>query len=71
MLKTSTCLSVKFVFFLNIAYEGPDLRENLRNTIAFADSQTENKLVKACIAFPPGPDCIICKFLFVCKLSDS
>ena len=46
MLKTCTCLSVKFVFSLNIAYEGPDLRENLRNTIAFADSQTGNKPVK-------------------------
>ena len=46
MLKTCTCLSVKFVFSLTIAYEGPDLRGNLRNTIAFADSQTENKPVK-------------------------
>ena len=36
-------LSVKFVFSLTIAYEGPDIRGNLRNTIAFADSQTENK----------------------------
>ena len=46
MLKTSTCLSVKLVFSLNIAYEGPDLRGNFRNTIVFADSQTENKPVK-------------------------
>ena len=46
MLKTCTYLSVKFVFFLTIAYEGQDLRGNLRNTIAFADSQTENKPVK-------------------------
>ena len=46
MLKTCTCPSVKFVFSLTIAYEGPDLRGNLRNTIAFADSQTENKPVK-------------------------
>ena len=43
----ATCgLSVKFVFSLTIAYEGPDLRGNLRNTIAFADSQTENKPLK-------------------------
>ena len=46
MLKTCTCLSVKFVFPLNIAYEGPDLRRNLRNTKAFKGSQTENKPVK-------------------------
>ena len=39
-------LSVKFVFFLTIAYEGPHIRGNLRNTIAFTDSQTENKPVK-------------------------
>ena len=39
-------MSVKFVFSVTIAYEGPDLRGNLRNTIAFADSQTENKPVK-------------------------
>ena len=43
----ATCgLSVKFVFSLTIAYEGPDIRGNLRNTIAFEDSQTENKPVK-------------------------
>ena len=43
----ATCgLSVKFVFSLTIAYEGPELRGNLRNTIAFADSQTENKPLK-------------------------
>ena len=43
----ATCgLSVKFVFSLTIAYEGPDLRGNLRNTIVFEDSQTENKPVK-------------------------
>ena len=43
----ATCgLSVKFVFSVTIAYEGPDIRGNLRNTIAFADSQTENKPVK-------------------------
>ena len=42
----ATCgLSVKFVFSLTIVYEGPDLRGNLRNTIAFADSQTGNKPV--------------------------
>ena len=34
----------KIRLFLNIAYEGPDLRGNLRNTIVFADS--ENKPVK-------------------------
>ena len=34
------------LFYLTIAYEGPDLRGNSRNTIAFADSQTENKPVK-------------------------
>ena len=33
-------------FYLTIAYEGPDLRGNSRNTIAFEDSQTENKPVK-------------------------
>ena len=43
MFKTCTCLSVKFV---TIAYDGPHLRGNLKNTIAFADSQTENKPVK-------------------------
>ena len=43
----ATCgLSVKFVFALSIAYEGPDIRGNLRCTIAFTDSQTENKPVK-------------------------
>ena len=46
MLKTCPCLSAKFVFSFTIAYEGPDLRGNSRNTIAFADSQTENKPVK-------------------------
>ena len=46
MLKTCTCLSVNFVFSFTIVYEGPDLRGNLRNTIAFAYSQTENKPVK-------------------------
>ena len=46
MLKTCTCLFVKSVFSLTIAYESPDLRGNLRNTIVFADSQTENKPVK-------------------------
>ena len=46
MLKTCTCVSVKLVFPLTIAYEGPDIRGNLRNTIAFEDSQTENKPVK-------------------------
>ena len=45
----ATCgVSVKFVFSLTIAYEGPDIfiRGNFRNTIAFEDSQTENKPVK-------------------------
>ena len=56
MLKTCTCLSVKFVFSFTIAYEGPDLRGNLRNTIAFADSQTGNKpvtegLINGVVAF--------------------
>ena len=46
MLKTCTFLSVKFVFSLTIACQGPDLRGNFRNTIAFADSQTENKPVE-------------------------
>ena len=46
MLKTCTCLFVKSVFSLTIAYEGPDLRGHLRNTVAFADSQIENKTVK-------------------------
>ena len=33
---------------LTIAYEGPDIfiRGNFRNTIAFEDSQTDNKPVK-------------------------
>ena len=41
------CLSVKFAVSLDIASKGPDLRGNLQNTIAFADSQTEKKTVKA------------------------
>ena len=40
-------LSFPLLFFsLTIAYERPDLRGNLRNTIAFEDSQRENKPVK-------------------------
>ena len=70
MLKMCTSLSVKFAFCLNTAYTGPDLRGKLRNTIAFTDSQTENKPVKASPTIPPGPDCIICRFFSVCKLSD-
>ena len=61
----------KIRLFPNIAYKGPDLRENLQSTITFADSKTENKPVKASTTIQPGPDCIICRFLFVCKLSDS
>ena len=61
----------KIRLFPNIACKSPDLRENLQSTITFADSKTENKPVKASTTIPPGPDCIICRFLSVCKLSDS
>ena len=71
MLKTFTCLSVKFAFSLILLYKCPDLRENLQSTITFADSKTENKPVKVSTTIPPRPDCIICRFLSVCKLSDS
>ena len=46
MLADAHISSLGYLWFLTIAYEGPDLRGNLRNTIAFADSQTENKPVK-------------------------
>ena len=61
----------KIRLFPNIAFKGPDLRENLQSTITFADSKTENKPVKVSTTIPPRPDCIICRFLSVCKLSDS
>ena len=52
----------KIRLFPNIAFKGPDLRENLQSTITFADSKTENKPVKASTTIPPGPDCISCIF---------
>ena len=55
-------LVCKIRLSLNIAYKGPDLRENLQSTITFADSKTENKPVKASTTIPPGPDCISCIF---------
>ena len=69
MLKTCTCLSVKFAFSLNIAYKGPYLRENLQSTITFADSKTVNKPVTASTTIPPGPDCISCIFFPLANLA--
>ena len=63
MLKTCTCLSVKFVFSLAIAYEGPHLRGNLRNTIYSFRGFTNRK--QTCKSFPNNsarPDCTICRF---------
>ena len=45
----------KIRLFPNIAYKGPDLRENLQSTITFADSKTENKPVKASKQFRRDP----------------
>ena len=55
MIKMCTCLSVNFAFSLCTAYKDPDLRGKSRNTIAFADSQTESKHVKASPTIRPGP----------------
>ena len=70
MFKTCTCLSVKFAYSSNTAYKGADLRGNLQNAIAFVDSQTENKPVKALTTISLGPDSFICRFLSFCKLID-
>ena len=69
MLKTCTCLSVKFAFSLNIAYKCPYLRGNLQSTITFTDSKTVNKPVKASTTIPPGPDCISCIFFPLANLA--
>ena len=69
MLKTCTCLSVKFAFSLNIAYKCPYLRENLQSTITFTDSKTVNKPVKASTTIPPGSDCISCIFFPLANLA--
>ena len=64
MFKTCTSLSVKFAYSSNTAYKGADFRGNLQNAIAFVDSQTENKPVKASTTISLGPDSFICRFLF-------
>ena len=72
MFKTCTFLSVKFAYSSNTACKSPDLRGNFQNAIAFVDSQTENKPVKAFTTISPGPVSIsfIYRFLSVCKLID-
>ena len=61
MLKTCTCLSVKFAFSLNIAYKGPDKRKFAKQN-NFRGFKKVNKPVRASTTIPPGPDCISCIF---------